>query len=112
MRASRALLLVALDAQLMAVDLGSLACAWSVVTLPRPWLAGAPESNAPAPLALGARWLAYAANQARSLCATSLRPLRAGHRRTAQRPRARRCVGRLALLCSRAEQGEMARCRV
>jgi len=98
----------------MAVDLGSLACAWSVVTLPRPRPAGAPEPSAPAPLALGARWLAYEANQVRALPCLPVcqRPRRARRRRGAQRPRARRCLGRLSLLCSRVARGERALCRV
>jgi len=96
----------------MAVDLGSLACAWSVVTLPRP--AGAPEPSVPAPLALGARWLAYEANQVRALPCLPVcqRPRRARRRRGAQRPRARRCLGRLSLLCTRVARGERALCRV
>ncbi|KAK9845302.1 hypothetical protein WJX81_002840 [Elliptochloris bilobata] len=63
-RASRRLLVVALEAQLMAVDARSLACAWSVVTFPVPRAPGPPDTpGAAVPLALGARWLAYAANQ-------------------------------------------------
>lgn len=70
MRASRRLLVVALEAQLMAVDARSLATVWSVVTYPVPRPPGPPDAPGGAvPLALGARWLAYAANQARpQLC--------------------------------------------
>ena len=67
-RASRRLLVVALEAQLMAVDARSLATVWSVVTYAVPRPPGPPDAPAGAvPLALGARWLAYAANQARPL---------------------------------------------
>ena len=48
----------------MAVDAGSLVCAWSVVTFTVPRAPGQPEGGGGVvPLALGARWLAYAANQ-------------------------------------------------
>ncbi len=56
----------------MAVDAGSLVCAWSVVTFTVPRAPGQLEGSGGAvPLALGARWLAYAANQV-GLCGAAV----------------------------------------
>ncbi|CAL8470762.1 g10304 [Coccomyxa elongata] len=73
-RASPRLLIVALDAQVMAFDASTLQRTFSVVTYPAPCTRQLVDGERPAPgtavpIALGPRWLAYASNQAVSGCA-------------------------------------------